>query len=53
MAAHGGWNSGLEVAIDFLDQFLHAAERSLAKSLLRNATEPDFHLNWAKRHRPE
>jgi hypothetical protein len=34
----------LDVVIDFLDQFLHAAKRSPAKRLLRDAIEPDFHL---------
>jgi hypothetical protein len=34
----------LDVVIDFLDQFLHAAKRSPAKSSLRNAVEPDLHL---------
>ena len=42
--------------IDFCDQFLHAAKRSPAKSLLRNAIEPDFHLieprgiGWSEVH---
>ena len=46
----------LDVVIDFLDQFLHAAKRSPAKSLLRNAIEPDFHLieprgiGWSEVH---
>ena len=35
----------LDVVIDFLDQFLHAAKRSAAKSLLRNAIEPDNRLS--------
>ena len=30
--------------VDFCDQFLHAARRSPAKSSLRDAIEPDFHL---------
>ena len=30
--------------IDFLDQFLHTAERPAANGLLRDAIEPDFHL---------
>jgi len=34
----------LDVVIDFCDQFLHAAKGSPAKSLLRDAIEPDFHL---------
>ena len=34
----------LDVVIDFLDQFLHAAKRSPTKSLLCDAIEPDFHL---------
>ena len=34
----------VDVVIDFLDQFLHAAKRSPTKSLLRDAIEPDFHL---------
>jgi len=34
----------LDVVIDFLDQFLHTAKRSPAKSSLRDAIEPDLHL---------
>ena len=34
----------LDVVIDFLDQFLDAAKGSPAKSLLRDAIEPDLHL---------
>ena len=34
----------LDVMIDFLDQFLHTAERPAANGLLRDAIEPDFHL---------
>ena len=34
----------LDVVIDFLDQVFHTAKRSPAKSSLRDAIEPDFHL---------
>ena len=34
----------LNIAIDFLDQFFHAAEGSPAYGLLRDAIEPDLHL---------
>ena len=34
----------LDVGVDFCDQFLHAAKPSPAKSSLRDAIEPDFHL---------
>ena len=34
----------LDVMVDFCDQFLHTAKRSPAKSSLRDAIEPDFHL---------
>ncbi len=30
--------------IDFLNQVFHAAERSSANGLLRDAVEPNFHL---------
>jgi len=34
----------LNVVIDFLDQFLHAAKGPAANGLLRDAVEPDLHL---------
>ena len=34
----------LNIAIDFLDQFFHAAKRPTTNSLLGNAVEPDLHL---------
>ena len=34
----------MNIAIDFLDQFFHAAEGSPAYGLLRDAVEPDLHL---------
>ena len=46
----------LGVVIDFLDQFLHAAKLSPAKTSLRDAIEPDLHLiepggiSWSEVH---
>ena len=34
----------LDIAIDFLDQFLDAAKRSTTDGLLGDAIEPDLHL---------
>ena len=34
----------LDIAIDFLDQFLDAAKRSTTNGLLGDAIEPDLHL---------
>ena len=34
----------LDVVIDFLDQVFHTAKGSPAKSSLRDAIEPNFHL---------